>query len=285
MIPRSTRTIALGLVAVGLMACPRKPVPTPVEPSEQLAERPTLVSSWADLDLNLYSALAAAPSDGLAVGALARRHDADRFTASVASWGPPDVAVLELEDTDSPTRELGAVAGWKLSGEPPSGSSPVEPDALKHGDVAQRLVTGVLLRGWEGTPTAADPFDLLLAEAATLPGPWSVCRPRTAEQAAIEEADDADPKTTAAVVDPTVLFAIDGGRGIRIGLRAQGDVAPGAGPFTWEVDHIEQAPAARPTDRLWAELGYGDCPEIGKVIDAERARRPKRPLGPPDALE
>ena len=285
MSPRSTRAFALGLAAVGLAACPRKPVPPPTEPSEQIAERPTLVSSWADVDLSLYAALAAAPPDGLAVGDLARRHDADRYTASLESWGPPDVAVLQLEDTDTPTRAVGAVAGWKVSGDPPNGSMPVEPDALKHGDLAQRLVTGVLLRGWEGTPSASDPFDLLLAEAATLPGPWSVCRPRTADQAALEEAEDVDPKTMPAVVDPTVLFAIDGARGIRIGLHAQGDVAPGAGPFTWEVDHVEQAPAARPTDRLWAELGYGDCPEIGKVIDAERARRPKRPLGPPDAPE
>lgn len=279
------RLAALGLLALTLAACPKKPPPPPDEPPEPLEELPALVLDRAGLTTSLVPALTAAPPEGLAVGELARRHDADRYTATLQTWGPPDVRVLQLEDTDSPTRTQGAIAAWKLAANPErTDVVPVAPGDLRDGAVAAELVTSVLVRDWVGDPTAADPFALLLDVAAELPAPWSVCRPRTALDVDAEEAEDADPSAMASVLDPTRLFAVDAARGVRIGLYAEDEEArPGQGPFTWRIDHLEFAPAARPVERLWTGLGYADCPEIGRVIDAEKVKRPKRPLGPPDA--
>ena len=273
-----------------MAACPRKPPdPAPVEPSEVIAQRPTLASTWGALDLTLYEAFVAGPAEGTAVGLLARVHDADRYTATMQTWGPPDAAVVQLEDTDSRTRAAGALAGWKLADGPEDIDEPeyLPPEALTTADVSQLTVSSVLQRAWEGGPVAADPFDLLLSQAERLPAPWSVCRPRTAEEVAVEEADDAEPDTMPSVLDPVLLYAVDGDRGTRLGLRAlppeeAATAVSGQGPFQWEIDHLEQAPAARDVEVLWTAMGYADCPELGRVLDAERVRRPKRSLGPQD---
>ena len=274
-------SLGLGLCALALPGCPRKPPPDPATPPVSAAEVATLSHTFDALDLGMYAALTAGPAEGLPVGELARSHDADRYTATLEDWGPPSVAVLQLEDTDARTRIDGAVAGWKLTGDGPADSVPVAPEDLRHGALAERTVGSVLVRAWDGGVVAPDPFDLLLDVAAQLPAPWSVCRPRTPDHAAAEEADGADPEA-AAVVDPIQLFAVDPDRGARLGLRAVGDAVSGSGPFSWTIDHLEFAPAIRPAERLWTDLGYADCVEIGRVIDADKARRPKHPLGPRD---
>ncbi len=284
------RLTALGLVALTLAACPRKPPdPVPVGPADLVARLPTLTLALADLDLGLYGEFVAGPAGGTKVATLARRHDADRYTATLQSWGPPDAPVLQLEDTDSRNRTSGAVVGWKLIDGPQALAEPqpVGPQALLSGQVSTLTVGSVLQRAWEGGAVAADPFDLLLQLAVQLPAPWSVCRPRTPDDVAAEEADDADAAATLPARDPVLLYAVDDRRGARLALRAlpvkgTEDPAPGQGPFQWTVDHLEQAPSARPVAQLWTSMGYADCPELGRVLDAERVRRPKRPLGPQD---
>lgn len=284
------RLASLALLVLAVAACPRKPPdPVPVDPEEGIAQRPTLASTFASLDLSLYEGFIAGPADGTALGVLARHHDADRYTATLQRWGPPTVPVVQLEDTDSPTRVAGALAGWKLADGPEDLAEPkfLPPGALTDTDVSALTVSSVLQRSWEGGPSAADPFDLLLGLAEHLPAPWSVCRPRTEADVQAEEADGADPGSMSSVVDPVVLYAIDGARGTRLGLRAlapdrAAEPVSGQGPFEWEIDHIEQVPAARRVESLWTAMGYMDCPELGRVLDAERARRPKRSLGPKD---
>ncbi len=254
-----------------------------------IAQRATLASTYTTLDLSLYEGFVAGPAEGTALGLLARVHDADRYTATLQIWGPPDVAVVQLEDTDSQTRVSGALAAWKLADGPQDLGEPtyLPPEALTSAEASRFTVSSVLQRAWEGGPVAGDPFDLLLSQAEQLPAPWSVCRPRTAGEVAAEEADDADLDSMPFVVDPVVLYAVDASRGTRLGLRAlppEGatEATSGQGPFQWEIDHLEQAPAARGIEELWREMGYADCPELGRVLDEERVRRPKRPLGPRD---
>lgn len=277
----------LGLAALALAACPRKPPdPAPVAPEAQIAQRATLTSSFEDLDLSLYEAFVAGPAEGTPVGELARRHDADRYTATLQEWGPPYVPVLQMEDTDSPTRESGAVVGWKLVSGPEGlvEQRHLSPQDLYTSDAAALVVGSVLQRAWDGGVLAEDPFELLVSLSEQLPGPWSICRPRTEEEALAEDADD-DAAALLTAQDPVLLYAIDGSRGARLGLRAlppveSAEAVSGEGPFRWTVDHLEQAPASRDVGQLWASMGFSDCVELGKVLDAERVRRPRRALGP-----
>ncbi len=250
-------------------------------------QRGTVVHRWSDLDPSLYVDLAAAPAEGAPLGALASRHDVDRYTTFLTTWGPPDRSVLQIEDTSAVEHESGAVAAWVLADGPTNVGEvePVDGDSLLHGEPSRWTVASVLVRDWNGGPRAEDPFDLLLGAEAQLPGPWSVCRPRTQEQVAAEESNEADVTAMAHAVDPVVVYAIDVERGVRIGLKAlattEGAPEPGAGPFTWAVDHLEQVPIARAEASWWPDLGYTDCLEIGRLLGDGKARRPKRPLGPP----
>jgi len=254
-----------------------------VEPGDP--QRPALVDRWADLDLTLYADLVAAPSKGLPLATLARRYDAEQFTTVLDVWGQRPV--LQLEDTSAEERVTGAVGGWFLGegATPIDEPTPVSPDELRYGPTSEALVTSVLLREWADAPSAEDPFDLLLAEIAVLPAPWSVCRPRTEEQAAAEEPKDADVASMPHAADPTLLYAVDEVRGLAVGLVAvaPGGAVPssGGGPFAWTVDHLEISPTARSTSSWWTALGYADCVEVGKVLGEDRARRPRAPFGPP----
>jgi hypothetical protein len=278
---------ACGL-AVALSGCPKRQVETTPAPVEGAPQVGTLFDRWEDVDLALYAELAAAPGAGLALRKLAQRHDVDRFTAVLTTWSPPARTVIEIEDTSSPTRESGAFGAWILHDGPVDVGVPeaVSPDALLHGEASRWVVGSVLLRDWPDAPRGADPFDLLLADVERLPPPWSVCRPRTAEQVAAEEAEDATPETMPHVMDPVALHAHDHERGVRIGLRAlvregEGPASSGSGPYDWTFDHIELSSARRPRADVWAALGFADCVEIGRILGPERARRPKQPLGPP----
>ena len=270
------------------MGCPkRRSVPTSVPDSEAGAlQRGTVVHRWSDLDPSLYDDLAAAPAEGERLRSLAIRHDVDRYTTFLTTWGPPDRSVLQIEDTSAVERESGAVAAWVLADGPMNvgEAEPIDGDALVHGEPSRWTVASVLVRDWSDGPRAEDPFDLLLLAEEQLPGAWSVCRPRTQEQVAAEEPKEADVTAMAHAVDPVVLYAIDVERGVRIGLKAlatDGVPESGAGPFTWAVDHLEQVPIARAEGSWWPDMGYIDCIEIGRLLGDGKARRPKRPLGPP----
>ena len=277
-------------LAVGVTGCPKKgtdsaSLPAPSGLAPQVG---TLVDRWDELDLAMYAELTQAPAQGVLLRDLALRHDVDRYTTVLTTWSPPDRTVLEIEDTVSVSRERGAIGGWILSDGPTDVEDiePVAPDALVHGEASRWVVGSVLLREWSNAPRAADPFDLLLAEAPRLPAPWSVCRPRTASQIEQEQAEEADPTTMAHVTAPVALHAVDVERGSRLGLkavaRAEGPVASGSGPFDWTVDHVELTSPEKPLGEYWPALGFVDCLEIGKVINEERAKRPKRALGPPE---
>lgn len=286
------RTITLFLIGAALLGCPKQTsVPTDVpEPDVGAPQRGTVVHRWGDLDLSLYDDLAAAPAEGARLRALATRHDVDRYTTLLTTWGPPDRPVLQIEDTSAVERERGAVAAWILADGPTNvgEAEPIDGDSLVHGEPSRWTVASVLVRDWSDGPRAEDPFDLLLGVEEQLPGPWSVCRPRTQEQVAAEEPKEADVTAMAHAMDPVVLYAIDSERGVRVGLKAlandganDGVPEPGVGPFTWAVDHLEQVPIARAEGSWWPELGYADCTEIGRLLGEGKARRPKRPLGPP----
>ncbi len=123
------------------------------------------------------------------------------------------------------------------------------------------------------------------SSAATSSAPWSVCRPRSAEEVAAEEPKDADVATMAHAADPTLLYAVDEARGLAVGLvalaRDGGVVASSAGPFDWTIDHLEISPLGRAPADWWADLGHADCVEVGKVLGEDRARRPRDAFGPP----
>jgi len=279
--------VASGLV-LSLGGCPKRaPQTEPLPPADLSApQRETLVDRWAELDLGLYAEVVAAGSNGVPLRELAVRHNVDTYTTVLTTWSPPSRVVMEIEDTSALHRATGAFGGWLLLDGPSSVGGPetLSPDALLHGEPARWTVGSVLLRDWEGGPVAADPFDLLLAEAPRVPAPWSVCRPRTEAQGQMEDEaeDEAGPMNH--VVDPVLLYAVDEARGARLGLKARsrdgGAVAPGNGPFDWVVDHVELGSARRSVTEMVQPLGYKDCEEIGKVMSAERAKRPKGGLGP-----
>lgn len=280
----------IALLALVLTGCPKKSTEStsltaPEEPAPQVD---TLVDRWEQFDLSLYAGLRQAPAKGVSLRELALRHDVDRYTTVLTTWSPPSRAVLEIEDAAPVNRIRGAIGGWVLSDGPTDveGVESVGPDALLHGEASRWFVGSVLLREWTDAPQAEDPFDLLLAEALRLPAPWSVCRPRTADQLEQEQAEAADPMTMAHVTDPIALHAVDGERGSRIGLKAvargESEVVSGSGPFNWTIDHVEWASPLKPLDEYWPALGFIDCLEIGKVVNEERAKRPRRSFGPPE---
>ncbi|MCO4772803.1 MAG: hypothetical protein KDA24_22415 [Deltaproteobacteria bacterium] len=275
--------------ALLLGGCPKRtsaPDALP-DPNERAPQLGSLVDRWSDLDLSLYADLVAAPAAGAPLRALALRHDVDRYTTTLVTWGPPSRAVVQVQDTSAVDRDRGSVGAWVIVEGPLDvlDPEPLDLEALYYGEASRWTVGSVLLRDWADPARGEDPFDVMLAATAQLPAPWVVCRPRTAEEVVIEAPKEADITEMAHAMDPVVLYAYDQERGTRVGLKARsrGDAVPasGSGPFDWMIDHVEFSPAERPASDQWAALGYADCVEIGRVLTDERAKRPRRPLGPP----
>ncbi len=245
---RVAAAVAILATGVAVAGCPKKKPPEVERPTPSDVT-PTVARTWGEIDPEFYGEFMELADWGLTltVGDLLERHDTDRWTRRDAVWGPPDMPVIEFIDTDRPTSDRSAIAGWVLAPAAERSGDELLP-ARRAGVSTSRPVRAVVLRDFIGAPEAPSPEDVVLVVGDVFPPPWTFCTPTAPEGTAV---------------------AYDTDRGLKLGLVRVESKDEGA----WTVDHVEFLSPGFVAEEWWTAKGYGDCAAFAAMDVQGRVRK------------
>ena len=227
---RARGASAFVALVVLLVGCPKRAPESSGATLQDGSRRnvPTLAEGFEALRSDLYLLLRDPPPGGVLLSALEEVHDVDRYTATPTIWGTN--RVIEFSDTNRPESARSAVAGWMLG---------------PRDDQGRETVESVLLRGFDGAPTAPSFQELLIGLQPGWELPWEICAP-------------ADSAGAWGGVD---LVAHKSALGLKLGLSKSGP----AEHEVWTVDHVEYFSTRIQLPEWWVSKGYGSCVPVGSL--------------------